>query len=115
MINSPRRLRHAITIQQMIQTRDATNRSVKKEYVDFVNVLADVEALSGRKFWATRMVNSETTHEIRIRYQSGITPSTEVPEPPPLRILWEGQKLDVQEVKPDARRLWIYMTAKEVH
>lgn len=99
-------LRHRITIQQLTQTRDPTDRSVVKEYTTFAGTWADVEVLSGRKFWATRMVNSETTHEIIIRYLPGVLPT--------MRIVWEGQTLEIQEVKPDRSKTWIYMTAKEV-
>lgn len=99
-------LRHRITIQQLTQTRSTTDRSVVKTYTTFAEVFAYVETLSGRKFWATRAVNSETTHEITIRYRAGILPT--------MRVLWEGQTLEIQEVKPDPRKTWIYMTAKEV-
>lgn len=66
-------LRHRITIQRKTATRDDYGGE-STTWEDFAtNVAAEIRPLSSRELVAARGVQSETTHEITIRYRPGIT------------------------------------------
>jgi len=64
--------RHRITIQQRSTGQDSSGGQLTA-WTDFAtNVWADIRPLSSHELIAAKGVQSETSHEITIRYRSGI-------------------------------------------
>lgn len=74
---NPGKLRHRITIQEYIKTRNEYNEIIE-DWRDFAKVWASVEPISGKEYWAKHQVQAEITHRIRIRYREGIKPTMRV-------------------------------------
>ena len=76
-----------------IQARSATVDAFGQEsetWATVASVWASVEPLSGRELLAAQQVQGETTHRIRMRYQSGVTTSS--------RLLFNLRPFDVRSV-----------------
>ena len=76
-----------------IQARSATVDAFGQEsetWATVATVWASVEPLSGRELLAAQQVQGETTHRIRMRYQSGVTTSS--------RLLFNLRPFDVRSV-----------------
>jgi len=68
-------LRHRITIQRRTTTQDDTGAPTQT-WVDFAtNVPAAIRPLSSRELMAAQAVQSETSHEITMRYLPGVVAS----------------------------------------
>lgn len=68
------RLRHRVTFQSPVETKDAAG-SITVTWQDFAsNVPAAIEPLSAREFVAAQSKQSEITARIVIRARAGITP-----------------------------------------
>jgi SPP1 family predicted phage head-tail adaptor len=64
--------RKLVTIQQRSLTQDSYGGQ-SETWSDVMTVWASIEPLSSRELMAAQAVQSETTHQIRIRYMPGIT------------------------------------------
>jgi SPP1 family predicted phage head-tail adaptor len=83
------KLRHRITIQEPVTARNGYGEAITT-WTAVATVWASVEPLSGREFFAAEHVQSEVTHRVRMRWQSGITPD--------MRVLFGGRVLKVEAV-----------------
>ena len=83
------RLRHRITIQEPVTARNSYGEAITT-WTAVATVWASVEPLSGREFFAAEHVQSEVTHRVRMRWQSGITPD--------MRVLFDGRVLTIDAV-----------------
>ena len=70
-------LRHRVTFQSLVKTRDALNAPVET-YADHVTVWAAVEYATGREFWQTQQANAEAQGVVRIRNRTDITPEMRI-------------------------------------
>jgi SPP1 family predicted phage head-tail adaptor len=83
------RLRHRITIQEPVTARNGYGEAITT-WTAVATVWASVEPLSGREYFAAEHVQSEVTHRVRMRWQSGITPD--------MRVLFNGRVLKIDAV-----------------
>lgn len=95
------RLRHRITFQEQVETRDSEGAVVidwEIVWLDSETELADVpaEVLTGpgREFNAGGQVNAETTARINLRWFNGLDPAW--------RILWDGHTYNIGSIETDA-------------
>lgn len=70
-------LRHRVTFQSLVKSRDALNAPVET-YTDHVTVWASVEYGTGREFWQAQQANSEVQGVVRIRHRTDITPEMRI-------------------------------------
>lgn len=75
MVLQAGKLRHLVTIQSPVSTKDDSGGPVISSWVNLSpeTTYASIEPIGGRELWALQMANSLTTHRITIRYQQGIT------------------------------------------
>ena len=83
------KLRHRITLQTPVEARNGYNEAITT-WSTVATVWASVEPISGREFFAAEHVQSEVTHRVRMRWQSGITPD--------MRVLFDSRVLKVEAV-----------------
>lgn len=83
------KLRHRITLQEYIATRDSFGAEVEA-WVDIGTVWASIEPLSGREFFAAQQVNAEVSTKITLRYRTGIKPE--------MRVLFAGRVFEIVSV-----------------
>lgn len=83
------RLRHEITIQEPTATQNAVGEETLS-WSDYATVRASVEPMSGREYWNSKQVQSEITHEIRIRYYPGVTSE--------MRVSWGNRVFEIESV-----------------
>jgi SPP1 family predicted phage head-tail adaptor len=74
------RLRHRITIQQLVTTgQDPTTGELNQEWQDLhTSVPAAIEPLSAREFMASQAVQSKYSARIVIRYRAGLDPAMRI-------------------------------------
>lgn len=89
------RLRHSITIEQPVESQDDYGSTVTT-WEPMATVRAEVKAIQGREYWAAQSTQSETTHQVRLRYVAGVTTK--------MRVSWDGALLDIESVIPDERK-----------
>jgi SPP1 family predicted phage head-tail adaptor len=65
-------LRHALTIEQATETRDAHGQALAT-WSTFATVPGSLEPLTGREVFAAAQVQAEVTARARIRYLEGVT------------------------------------------
>jgi len=101
------RLRHRITFQEQVETRDSEGVltvSWENAWLDsdteLVDVPAEVLTGAGREFNASGQVQAETTARITLRWFNGLVPTW--------RILWDGHVYNIGSIETDAtaRREW---------
>lgn len=83
------KLRHRVTIQQLVGTRDVDG-AVVPTWQNVKTVWGAVEPLRGREFVEAAQLQEEITTRVRIRYRSGIVPA--------MRVLWGGFIYDIRAV-----------------
>jgi phage head-tail adaptor, putative, SPP1 family len=66
-------LRHRVTVQQELFTKDTVTGENVSGWQDVCTVWAAVEPVRGREYFRTFETHSRQTTRIRIRYRSGIT------------------------------------------
>lgn len=66
------RLRHRVTLQQPVQTRDDTTGEVIETYADVDEVWAAIEPLSAREFIQSAALQAQVIARITIRYRGDI-------------------------------------------
>lgn len=70
-------LRHQIEIQRYTETSNDFGEVI--EAWNTINtVKANITPLSGKEYYASKQVNAETTHQVFIRYISGLKPADRV-------------------------------------
>jgi len=84
------RLRHKVTIQRKVSTKNEWNEPVV-EWKDVTTVWASVEPIRGREFWASRQVQSEVTHRVRIRCLPGLDPT--------MRIVFKDREFNIEAIR----------------
>lgn len=84
------KLKHKISIQQNTPTA-AADGSREESWSDFAtDVWADIRTEGGREFFRQRQLHSELSHEVIIRYLSGVKPK--------MRISWGSRVLEIVSV-----------------
>lgn len=70
-------LRRRISIQRRNTTQDTFGQAIPT-WMDVVVCWAGIEPLAGRELVTAQAVNAEITHQVVIRYRTGITPAMRV-------------------------------------
>ena len=84
------RLRHRVTIQEKVVTRDTFGEEVIT-WTDVATVWGSVEPMRGREFMEGRQVEAEVSTRIRIRYfPDGVEPED--------RVSYDGRVFDILAV-----------------
>ena len=100
------RLRHRGVLQQVTETRDA-HGGVTETWTERARPWVSIKPLHGREAMYANQVDSNITHEIRMRYDSGITPA--------MRLSCRGRTFEFLSVANiDERDRELAIMAKEV-
>lgn len=83
------KLRHRVTVQQKVVTRDAYGAEVVT-WQEFATLWMSVEPLSGREYVAMRHSESDISTRFRCRYKAGLDTA--------MRLLFNGQAFDIREI-----------------
>lgn len=87
-------LRHRVSVEQRVQTRDAFG-GVSDAWATFAaSVPAAILPVSGREFFSAEAQQSEVTAKIVMRELAGLLPS--------MRIVHGGQHYNIRAILPDA-------------
>lgn len=90
------RLNHLIAIQQNTPA-PAADHSLEDAWSSYAaNIWASIRTTGGREFWRAKQLNAEVTHEVLIRYNSGVTAA--------MRISWGTRTLTIISVAHDESR-----------
>ncbi len=100
-------LRQLVTIQTATLTPDAAGGSTEA-WATYVTAYARVRPLSSRELYAQGQVQGAITHELTIRYQSGIRPK--------MRVSWGSRTFQITGVRTinEERRFTILDCAEEL-
>ena len=102
------KLRHRVTIQQTTETRESTMGGVIDTWGTFATRYASVSPLTGREYFTAQQHASEVTHEVRLRYLSGVTTK--------MRVLHDGRTFDIESIaNTDERDRETVLLCKERH
>lgn len=82
-------LRRRVTIQQRTATQDTFGQS-SVTWTDLFSCWADIQPMNGRELLAAQAQQFEVTHQVVIRWRSGVTPA--------MRVVYQGRFMDVQSV-----------------
>jgi SPP1 family predicted phage head-tail adaptor len=96
------KLRHRVTIQEQVETRDSSG-DVLIEWEDFAVVWAAVEPLSVREFISAQSMQSQIVARITVRYRDDLTAT--------MRILHRDSVYNPQGWLPDPESGLEYLTA----
>lgn len=97
-------LRHSITIERQVSTRDKFG-APSSEWEVFATTYAAIEDLTGREALEAQQVKSRITSRITMRYLDGITPS--------MRINHNGQLYNILWVAdPEGRKRVLHLHAE---
>ncbi len=97
-------LRHRVTIEQLVTTRDSDDEERTESWQDAFGVLipAAIEPLSGRELIAAAATQAKVTTRIRIRYRPGVAPS--------MRVVHRLTSYGIEAVVPDQKSNVGYLT-----
>lgn len=100
------RLRHRVTVQQQVETQNATTGAVSVAWQNVIltggvvlnNVPAEVLTGQGREMFQAEARQGEIAARINMRWFPNLTQK--------MRIVWEGQNFNIQSIETDitARR-----------
>lgn len=83
-------LRHRVEIQKLVIYEDEIGEQIT-EWETIAEVWASISPLRGKEYWAAAQVQSETTHEVIMRY-----PGVEIT--PAHQLVFKGRTLNIQSV-----------------
>lgn len=82
-------LNKRITVETYTKTRDVYGSEVKI-WAIFTTVWASVEPLIGKEYIASKQMQAEVSHKIRVRYLAGLLPT--------MRIQWDGRTFTIDSI-----------------
>jgi SPP1 family predicted phage head-tail adaptor len=112
MLQTPAVLRHLVAIEAATITR-ATDGFETKAWAAVETVPAAISTDGGREFFVARQTVAELTHEVVIRWRSGITPAHRIrfDDPNEGTVRYFNIK---RVVNPDEGRQWLRLWCTEV-
>jgi len=90
---NPGRLRNKIKIQEKQMVRDPETKLMEKKLVTIHNCWAEIEQMTGRKFFNAAVAHKEYAIFFHIRYKEGLKPG--------MIVSFNGREFEIEEVKPD--------------
>ena len=91
------KLRHRVELQEDVGTTEGPLGTVP-DWVTRARPWAEIEPTSGREFFASKQVQAEMTHQVRIRGIRRFTPS------PKWRFLWGTRKFGIVHIQDVSER-----------
>lgn len=89
------RLRHRVTVQELVEVQDTTTGAVTREWEDVIaNVPAEVLTGAGKEFVSSGATQGEVTARINMRWFPGLTQK--------MRIVWDTKELNILSIETDA-------------
>ena len=82
-------LRRQVLIQSRSSALDGFGQKVRA-WTDLASVWADIQPLSGRELEVARAVQAEVTHQVTIRYRTGLSDL--------MRLVYQGRYFNVNSV-----------------
>lgn len=99
------KLRHRVTIQQLVKTDDGYG-GIVETWQDVATVWAAVEPLRGNERYRAQQVQAELTHKVIMRYRAGIKPQ--------MRLLYGNRIFEIEAViDVEERHKWIELLCAE--
>ena len=74
------RLRHRVTVEKNGNATDSDFAGTSDTWTTHVTSWASIRPLSGKELVNARQIRDNVTHEVRMRYQSGVTSAMRVTE-----------------------------------
>lgn len=96
------RLRHRVSLQEQVETRDDETGAVIVSWQEFAKAWSAIEPLSAREFVASQAVQSEVVARITMRYRNDVTAKN--------RIVHNGRIYNIEGVLSDKDSGLEYMT-----
>lgn len=88
------RLRHRVTVQELVEVQDTTTGAVSREWEDFAaNVPAEVLTGAGKEFVSSGATQGEIAARINMRWFPGLTQK--------MRILWDTKEYNILSIETD--------------
>lgn len=98
-------LRHRISLQVPQDGSDGQGGAVRS-WATAMTVWALIEPVSARELWQVQEVQARITHQIRIRYQHGITAT--------MRVLYGSRTFNIRAVlNAEERNIYLDLLAEE--
>ena len=83
-------LRRRITIQQRSSESPDGFGQASTSWTDVVSTWADIQPMNGRELMSAQAQQSEVTHQVEIRYRTGVLPR--------MRVVYQSRVFDIQSV-----------------
>ena len=88
------RLRHRVTVQELVEVQDTTTGAVTREWEDFIaDVPAEVLTGAGKEFVSSGATQGEITARINMRWFPGLTQK--------MRIVWDTYQYNILSIETD--------------
>lgn len=88
------RLRHRITIQELVETQDTTTGAVTRAWEDFeTNVPAEVLTGAGKEFVESASTQGQLNARINTRWFPGLTQK--------MRVIWDTNIYNITSIETD--------------
>ena len=88
------RLRHRVTVQELVEVQDTTTGAVTREWEDFIAVVpAEVLTGAGKEFVSSGATQGEITARINMRWFPGLTQK--------MRIVWDTNQYNILSIETD--------------
>ena len=88
------RLRHRVTVQELVEVQDTTTGAVTREWQDFLaDVPAEVLTGPGKEFVGSGATQGEITARINMRWFPGLTQK--------MRIVWDMSVYNIVSIETD--------------
>ena len=88
------RLRHRVTVQELVEVQDTTTGAVTREWEDFLtDIPAEVLTGPGKEFVQSGATQGEVTARINMRWFSGLTQK--------MRIVWDTSIFNIVSIETD--------------
>ena len=101
------KLRHRVTIQSPIVTKNTRGVDTITGWNDVATVFAEVRSVAGREQAANEQITPLATHQVIIRYRSGLTTKH--------RLKWGARYFGVASVlEPDNRMRLLTLQCNEI-
>lgn len=88
------RLRHRVTVQELVEVQDTTTGAVVRQWEDFIaDVPAEVLTGAGKEFVQSGATQGEITARINMRWFPGLTQK--------MRIVWDTNQYNILSIETD--------------
>ena len=88
------RLRHRVTIQELVEVQDTTTGAVTRAWENFIaDVPAEVLTGAGKEFVSSGATQGEITARINMRWFPGLTQK--------MRVVWDGNEYNILSIETD--------------